>query len=99
MKIKALLLFLIVLTLTPVFAQEATDPDLENAAVTIAPQDLEIQIKALMPDISMIKIKTDTYAQPGNYNYTINLSAIQKESKTQLINWKQQINNWLEESK
>lgn len=101
MKKTALMLFLLTVVYACIFAQEVTVPETvtDNAEVAVATVDMDIQIKALMPDISMVKIKTDTYAQPGNYKYSINLKGIQKESNLLLRNWQQEINNWLEESK
>lgn len=61
--------------------------------------ELQIQIKTMMPDISVVQIKTDTYAPAAKYDFTISLAAIQEESNKQLTNWKQEILNWLEESK
>ena len=62
-------------------------------------RDLQIQIKTMMPDISVVQVKTDTYAPAAKYDFTISLAAIQAESKKQLTNWKQEIIKWLEESK
>jgi hypothetical protein len=62
-------------------------------------RDLQIQIKTMMPDISVVQVKTDTYAPAAKYDFTISLAAIQAESKKQLTNWKQEILTWLEESK
>jgi len=62
-------------------------------------RDLQIQIKTMMPDISVVQAKTDTYAPAAKYDFTISLAAIQAESKKQLTNWKQEILTWLEESK
>jgi hypothetical protein len=60
---------------------------------------IDIQIKALIPDISILKLKTDTYNKPGVYGFTINMDTIQAESQQQLIEWREEINIWLEESK
>lgn len=62
-------------------------------------RDLQIQIKTMMPDISVVQIKTDTYAPAAKYDFSISLEAIQAESRNQLTNWKQEIIKWLEESK
>ena len=62
-------------------------------------RDLQIQINTMMPDISVVQVKTDTYAPAAKYDFTISLAAIQAESKKQLTNWKQEILTWLEESK
>lgn len=62
-------------------------------------RELQIQIKTMMPDISVVQIKTDTYAPAAKYDFTISLEAIQEESNRQLTNWKQEIIKWLEESK
>ncbi|MDD4223379.1 MAG: hypothetical protein PHD87_02200 [Candidatus Cloacimonetes bacterium] len=62
-------------------------------------RDLQIQIKTMMPDISVVQIKTDTYAPAARYDFTISLAAIQSASNKQLTNWKQEILQWLEESK
>ena len=101
MKKTALMLFLLTVVFACAFAQEITVPETvaDDTNVSVATVDMDIQIKALMPDISMVKIKTDTYAQPGNYKYSIDLKGIQKESNMLLRNWQQEINNWLEESK
>lgn len=83
------------------YAQVEIDPraGFANVRESQATKDLEIQIKAMMPDISVVQLKSDTYLEPGNYKYTINLDVIQAESKIQLTNWQNEINNWLEESK
>jgi len=60
---------------------------------------IDIQIKALIPDITIFKLKSDTYNRPGIYNFTISLDKIQAESQIQLQEWQDEINKWLEESK
>lgn len=60
---------------------------------------IDIQIKALIPDITIFKLKTDTYNKPGVYNFTISLDVVQAESQKQLTEWRDEINKWLEESK
>ncbi len=60
---------------------------------------IDIQIKALIPDISIFKLKTDSYNKPGVYDYTINLEQVQAESQKQLNEWRDEINIWLEVSK
>ncbi len=62
-------------------------------------RELQIQIRTMMPDISVVQIKTDTYSPAAKYDFTISLAAIQEESNKQLTNWKQEILKWLEESK
>jgi hypothetical protein len=96
-----ILIALMFLMITAIWAQEAASPreGFEGVQVSRAPEDLKIQIKAMMPDITIVQIKTDTYVEPGNYNFTVNLEAIQAESKKQLTNWQQEITKWLEESK
>ncbi len=83
------------------YTQVITTPrsGFEDVQISRAPQDMEIQIKAMIPDISVVQIKTDTYAKPGNYKYTINLGVIQDESKKLLSKWQNEITKWLEESK
>ncbi len=76
---------------------QPVDPEPEGEV--IEGRDLQIQIKTMMPDISVIQIKTDTYAPAAKYDFTISLEAIQAESNKQLTNWKQEILTWLEESK
>ena len=98
---KVLLTTALLLMVAGLLAQVAIDPrsGFANIRETRAPQEIEIQIKAMIPDISVVQIKTDTYSEPGEYNYTIDLGVIQEESKKQLHEWQQEINNWLEESK
>ncbi|MFO8145235.1 MAG: hypothetical protein R6T89_05870 [Candidatus Syntrophosphaera sp.] len=93
-------LILLLMGITQINAQVMDEPSgFEDVQVSSAPRELEIQIKAMIPDISVVQIKRDTYAEPGNYKYTINLEIIQQESKTQLTNWQKKIYKWLEESK
>ncbi|MBW6513568.1 MAG: hypothetical protein K0B87_02300 [Candidatus Syntrophosphaera sp.] len=95
------LIILLLLGLAQIHAQVMDAPRVgfEDVQLSRAPQELEIQIKAMIPDISVIQIKTDTYAKPGDYKYSINLAVIQSESGRQLTNWQNEINKWLEESK
>jgi hypothetical protein len=101
MKRFALIILLVAGMIAVIQAQTAEPPrtGFENVQVLSAEQELEIQIKAMIPDISVVQLKTDTYARPGIFDYTINLGSIQQESKQQLTNWQTEINNWLEESK
>ena len=104
---KLLIIFSLWMAVVLAFGQTTDQPNpadtaptpAPNEPVTIATQDLDIQIKALIPDISFFKLKTDTYAQPGDYKYTINLEVIRNESSILLTNWKNEITKWLEESK
>jgi hypothetical protein len=97
---KILLITGILLLGAACFAQtEPVAADNEAYETRQAAIDLDIQIKAMIPDISVVQIKTDTYAKPGNYKFTIDLGMIQKESKIQLTNWQNEITKWLEESK
>lgn len=77
---------------------------LAQTVISPAPQqdeipELQIQIKAMMPDISVIQIKTDTYASAAKYDFTVTPEVIRQASRQQLENWNQKIKNWLEESK
>ncbi|MCB5224976.1 MAG: hypothetical protein WCY21_04860 [Candidatus Cloacimonadaceae bacterium] len=77
---------------------------LAQVNISPAPQqdeipELQIQIKTMMPDISVVQIKSDTYAPAAKYDFTINMDVIRQASKQQLENWNQKIKNWLEESK
>lgn len=101
MKYQVLMIILLLMGVTQIFSQVIDTPrtGFEDVQLSRAPQDLEIQIKAMIPDISVVQIKTDTYAKPGNYKYSVNLGVIQEESKIQLTNWQNEINKWLEESK
>ena len=96
-----ILIILLLLGLAQIYAQVIDSPRVgfEDVQLSRAPRDLEIQIKAMIPDISVVQIKTDTYAKPGDYKYSINLGVIQSESRKQLTNWQNEINKWLEESK
>ncbi|NLW19571.1 MAG: hypothetical protein GXY81_07775 [Candidatus Cloacimonetes bacterium] len=73
----------------------------ENTSVQAQDEipELQIQIKAMMPDISVVQIKTDTYAPAAKYDFTITPEVIRQASKQQLENWNQKIKKWLEESK
>lgn len=96
-------MILVILLLAAAFLQAQVEIDpragFTNVRESTNTKDLDIQIKAMMPDISVVQLKSDTYLEPGNYKYTISLEAIQAESKIQLTNWQNEINNWLEESK
>ncbi len=98
---RIILLSILLMALSLVFAQPATTPQpgFEGVQVYSEQQEIEIQIKAMIPDITVVQLKTDTYTKPGLYDYTIHLGIIQDESRQQLINWQNEINNWLEESK
>ncbi|MDZ4121453.1 MAG: hypothetical protein U1C33_03480 [Candidatus Cloacimonadaceae bacterium] len=101
MKKNVIVVILLLMGLGMIHAQTATNPQtgFENVRVFRQQQEVEIQIKAMIPDISVFQLKTDTYGKPGKYNFTINLGVIQEESKTQITNWQNEINKWLEESK
>lgn len=99
---RIMLITLLLAGLIVVIQAQVTEPTpagFEGAQVLSAEEELEIQIRAMIPDISVVQLKTDTYASPGSYDYTINLGVIQQESNQQLTNWQNQINIWLEESK
>ena len=98
---QAVILVMLFLISAFLYAQVEIDPreGFANVRESSNTKDLDIQIKAMMPDISVVQLKSDTYLEPGNYKYTINLEVIQAESKIQLTNWQNEINNWLEESK
>lgn len=88
------------IALSAIMAQPAAPASgFEGMQVYTEQQAFEIQIKALIPDITIFKLKTDTYNKPGLYRYSVNLDAVQKVSKDQLNNWQEEINKWLEESK
>lgn len=100
MKHIVIALVLLLVGITQINAQVMDAPTgFEDVQVSSAPRELDIQIKAMIPDISVVQIKRDTYAEPGNYKYTVDLEVIQQESRTQLTNWQQEIYKWLEESK
>jgi hypothetical protein len=79
--------------------QEATLAEPAAVVSTDEPQIIEIQIKAFMPDITVVKIKSDTYNHPGEYSFSISKKQILEISKEQLIQWNQELTKWLEESK
>lgn len=90
----------LILLLSGVAALAAEErPGFEKISVSRAPQDIIIELKALMPVESEVVTKTDTYVPAGKYPYTINISVIRNESYKQLTKWQQDINKWLEESK
>ena len=101
MKRTILISILLMLGMTFCLAQtnsgESTAPG--RAAQVIEGRDLQIQIRTMMPDISVVQIKTDTYSPAAKDDFTISLAAIQEESNRQLTNWKQEVIKWLEESK
>ncbi len=102
MKKTFLICILILLGTAFCFAQVDNGQPVDSGADAeeiIQGRDLQIQIKTMIPDISVIQIKTDTYAPAATYDFTISLASIREESNKQLTNWKQEILNWLEESK
>jgi hypothetical protein len=90
--------YLIVLMIPLCFAQvKSTDSPVLNDGETI--QELEIQIKTMLPDINIVRLKTDTYIPAGQYNYIIYKDLIKAENIKELINWQKDITKQLEESK
>lgn len=60
----------------------------------------DVQITALIPDITTFKNKVETYNKEGYYNFPKDfLGLVQKLSKEQITNWQEIRNKWLEESK
>ncbi|MDP2173605.1 MAG: hypothetical protein Q8J62_07495, partial [Candidatus Cloacimonadaceae bacterium] len=96
-----IVVILLLMGLSVAYAQTTAAPPagFENVRVSRQQQELEIQIKAMIPDLSAFQLKTDTYGKPGKYNFTINLGVIHDESNRLLSNWQEEINKWLEESK
>ena len=62
-------------------------------------KELEIQIKTMLPDINMVRLKTDTYIPAGQYNYTKYKDFIKAENIKNLIKLQKDITKQPEESK
>jgi len=53
----------------------------------------------MLPDINIVRLKTDTYIPAGEYNYTKYKELITAENVKELINWQKDITKQIEESK
>lgn len=89
---------LLIMMMPLCFAQVKSKASLaSNEAETI--KELEIQIKTMLPDINIVRLKTDTYIPAGKYNYTRYKEFITAEYVKELIHWQKDITKQIEESK
>ena len=89
---------LLIMMMPLCFAQVKSKASLaSNEAETI--KELEIQIKTMLPDINIVRLKTDTYIPAGKYNYTKYKDLIKEDNIKNLIKLQKDITKQPEESK
>ncbi len=91
MKKNIAILFLLLMSVAFVFAQQANDPRGDFAGqTTVTGETIKIDFQALIPDYEFVPAKSETVPPVGLFNYKMKDEYITEKSMNLIKNWRKE---------